>query len=318
MSPHMPSRRILFYAAVLAALGAVPMVVGGFYLEFTNQILIFALFAASLDLLAGYTGLISLGHAAFFGIGAYATAILVELGVVRLVFVLPAAVLLSALAAAAIGALCIRTTGVSFIMITLALAQLVYYVALNSPMTGSTDGMLMFQRPESGLPGIDLENNIHFYYYSLLLVGLSFGIMGRLVSSPFGRALQGIRANEERMSAMGYRAGTYKLTVFVIAGAFAGLAGHLFVNLQFFIDPSSLQWHASGQVLTMVLMGGLGTLSGPAVGAALFIGLEEVISSYTDHWMLPMGIILVLIVLFARGGVVGLWRGIRSKGPWNG
>ncbi len=303
-----PWARRLAYPALLPALAAMPWIASDFYLGFATLILIFSLFAMSLDLLVGYTGLVSLGHAAFFGIGAYATAILIELEVVQAVLVLPASVLLAALAAAAIGALSVRTAGVSFIMITLALAQLVYYVALNSPWTGSTDGMLMSQRPVVGLPGIDLEDSRQFYFYCLLWVGLSTVLMARLVRSPFGRALQGIRANEERMGAMGFRTVTYKLAVFVIAGAFAGLAGHLFVSLQFFIDPTSLQWSASGQVLMMVVLGGVGTLAGPAIGALVFHGLEDLISSYTQHWMLPMGLILVLVVLFGRGGLIGLWR----------
>jgi branched-chain amino acid transport system permease protein len=198
----------------------------------------------------------------------------------------------------------VRTAGVSFIMITLAMAQLVYSVALNAPWAGSTDGMLLARRPLAGIPGIDLERPAQFYGYCLLLAAAGYALMRRLVDSPFGRALQGIRVNPERMEAMGYRTAAYKLAAFTQAGVFAGVAGHCFAAAQFFIDPTSLHWTASGQVLMMVVLGGEGTLIGPALGALVFHGLEQWISSYTKHWMLPMGVILVLLVLAGRGGLV--------------
>jgi branched-chain amino acid transport system permease protein len=167
--------------------------------------------------------------------------------------------------------------------------------------------MLLTQRP-GGIPGINLESGAQFYGYTLLLTAGSYIVMRRLCASPFGATLSGIRVNTERMQAMGYRANGYKLAVFIVAGVFAGIAGHAFACSQFFIDPTSLHWAASGQVLMMVVLGGEGTLLGPAFGALLFRGLEEGISRYTQHWMLPMGLILVALVLTGRGGLARLAR----------
>lgn len=289
--------------ALLAVLASVPLWASAFYLEFATLILIYALFAMSLGLLVGYAGMVSLGHAAFFGIGAYTTALLIEHGISRLAWVLPASALAAGLAALGIGTLAVRTSGVSFIMITLALAQLVYSAAINASWAGSTDGMLLTQRPVTGIAGIDLENPAQFYAYCLLLAGAGYLIMLRLSGSAYGHALQGIRLNPERMEAMGYRIAAFRLAAFVQAGAFAGIAGHCYAAAQFFVDPTSLHWTTSGQVLMMVVLGGEGTLLGPALGALVFHGLEQWISAYTKHWMLPMGVILVLLVLFGRGGL---------------
>jgi len=304
--------RALGWALLLAFLASVPFWAGAFYLEFATLILIFALFAMSLGMLVGVAGMVSLGHAAFFGIGAYTTALLIERGILRVAWVLPASALAAALAALVIGALAVRTSGVSFIMITLALAQLVYSVALNAPWAGSTDGMLLAQRPVLGIPGIDLEQPAQFYGYCLLLGVASYGVMRRLTASAYGHALRGIRLNPERMEALGYRIAAFRLAAFVQAGLFAGIAGHCYAAAQFFIDPTSLHWTASGQVLMMVVLGGEGTLLGPALGALIFHGLEQWISAYTEHWMLPMGIVLVLLVLFGRGGTARLGMDLRA------
>lgn len=289
---------------LLTVLATVPLWVSAFYLEFATLILVYALFAMSLGLLVGYAGMVSLGHAAFFGVGAYTTALLIEGGSAHLALVLPASAAMAGLAALGIGALAVRTTGVSFIMITLALAQLVYSIAINAPWAGSTDGMLLAQRPATGVPGVDLEHPATFYGYCLLLATLGYLVLRRLTASAYGQALQGIRLNPERMEAMGYRIAAFRLTAFVQAGVFAGVAGHAYAAAQFFVDPSALHWTASGQALMMVVLGGEGTLLGPALGALVFHGLEQWISMHTKHWMLPMGMILVLLVLFGRGGLV--------------
>lgn len=283
---------------------ALPWVHEGFTLHFANSILVFSLFALSLNLLVGFAGMVSLGHAAFFGLGAYATALLAEHGVTGAWAMLPLTVLVCGVAALVIGWLSLGTSGVGFLMITLALAQLLYFVALNADWAGSTDGMILSSRPL--LPGVDLNQPEAYYYYTLALVAGSALILRRLVASPFGRVVQGIRVNEHRMASLGFATRHYKLLAFLISGVFAGLAGHLFVGLQNFIDPTTLSWQASGQVLIMVVLGGTASFYGPVLGALIFITLEEWISSYTEHWMLPLGLFLVAVVLFGRGGLAGL------------
>ncbi|MDH4246264.1 MAG: branched-chain amino acid ABC transporter permease [Deltaproteobacteria bacterium] len=305
--------RLAVWTLPLAYLLAGPLIHGGFWLNLMTLVLTYAVFAMSMDLLVGFAGMVSLGHAAFFGMGAYATGILLELGWRSEYLVLPAALLVTALLALLLGRLSVGTSGVSFIMVTLALSQLVYHVALNSPWTGSTDGLILSQRPTLSPLPLNLEDPRHFYYYSLGWALIVLAGLRRLVDSPFGRVAQGIRVNESRMESLGYNTQRYQLTAFIIAGTLAGLGGHLFAILQNFIDPTSLTWQVSGQVLVMVVLGGLGTLHGAALGAFAFILLEQWISRYTQHWMLPLGVFLVAMVLSGRGGIMALLQRLTAR-----
>jgi branched-chain amino acid transport system permease protein len=294
-------------------------VIGQPYLiALASRILILALAAVSLDLILGYGGMVSFGHAAFFGLGGYVVAILTFHasqgtplagaipGSTELLIVLPAAVAVSALAAAAIGALSIRTTGFSFIMITLAFAQMVYFLFVTLRIYGGDDGLSM--RSRNTLAGYPLRDNATFYYVCLTALGLFLLICRRLVRSRFGLVLVGCKENERRMATLGFSTYGTKLIAFCIAGAGAGAAGALLANLDRFASPDTLHWKMSGELLVMVIMGGVGTLYGAVLGAAVFVGLETVLRIWTDHWMFVLGPILVAVVLFARRGIWHLLR----------
>ncbi|MGW8194668.1 MAG: branched-chain amino acid ABC transporter permease [Desulforhopalus sp.] len=293
-----------------------------YLVSFGSRILIYALAAVSLDLLLGYSNMISLGHAAFIGIGAYVVAILhfhsfegVPLtdfplalsGSDNGLLVLPLAMLVAAFAALIIGALSLRTTGMHFIMITLAFAQMLYYFFVSLEKYGGNDGLSLYAK--NSLPGLDLADDSHFYYFCLALLALFLLIAYRLIHSRFGLILQGGGNNERRIRALGIRANSYKLTAFVIAGAGAGLAGGLLANQTEYVSPGLMHWTLSGELMVMVLLGGLGTLYGPVLGAAVFLLLEEQLGMYTEHWMVYMGPLLILTVVFAKGGLFTLLAG---------
>jgi branched-chain amino acid transport system permease protein len=287
-----------------------------FYIRFFSRIMIYALFAMSLDLLVGYTGLVSLGHAAFFGVGAYAVAGLInKAGVTELWVVLPAALVSAAALAAVIGWISIRTAGVYFIMITLALAQMAYYFFNDQLYWGGTDGMNIAQRPTLAVGGIalvDLNNRVQFYYAVLgCLVG-AFALLSVLLRSPFGHALVGIRANEGRMRALGYDVQTYKLIAFVVAGTLAGLAGFLEATRSTFATPAYLGWHESGHVLMIVILGGMGTLFGPVIGAFVLLLMEDFFATLTDRWLLIEGLFVMAVALLMPQGIAGLPRRIAA------
>jgi branched-chain amino acid transport system permease protein len=283
-----------------------------------SRILIYALAAVSLDLILGFGGMVSLGHAAFFGLGAYVVCILsvhgfegtpvvtwpFQLGVHLSALVLwPAAVVLAALAAAVIGALSLRTSGMHFIMITLAFAQMLYYFFVSLEAYGGDDGISLLARNQ--LPGIDLGDDRQFYYLCLAALAGFLLLAYRLVDSRFGMVIRGCKANERRMKSLGFPTFRYRLVCFVIAGAGAGLAGALIANQTEYVSPGLLHWTRSGEILVMVLLGGMGTLFGPVLGAMALLLMEELLSIYTEHWMVYLGPFLVLVVLFAKRGILG-------------
>jgi len=289
-----------------------PFLPFSYALAVLTDVLIFGLFAMSLDLLLGYTGLVSFGHAAFFGIGAYVAGIVgIHVGP-QIYLTLPAALASAALAALVIGYFSIRTTGVYFLMLTLAFSQMVYAAAFKAPFTGASNGLAGIPRPTLG-GGFGFADSTAFYYLVLALVLLSYWIMARLVAAPFGKSLRGIKENESRMRAVGYNVQRYKLAAFVIAGAFAGLAGALRAQFNFFVAPDTLYWTTSGIVLVMVIIGGAGTLVGAALGAGLVQVLQNLISSYTERWPLLLGAIFILFVLYAPKGMMGMVDQLNNK-----
>ena len=298
--------RLLGVGALLAAVAAFPAVAGAYPLKLLQEILIWGIFAMSLDLLMGYAGMVSFGHSAFFGIGAYTAALaLKETSHLLSALALPA--LVTALAALVIGFCCIRTSGVYFIMLTLAFSQMFYAYAFQTAWLGAEDGVFGVPRPH--LFGLDLANPSAFHLYLVALVTLAVLVLWRVVRSPFGHVLQGIHENEGRMEAVGYAVQRHKLMAFVIAATIAGVAGSLYTQLNLTISPDAFFWTASGEALLMVIIGGTGTLSGALLGAAAFILLQSLVSSYTERWMLILGLTFILFVLFAPGGIVGALRG---------
>jgi len=291
----------------------------GYGVGIATRILILALAGIGLNLILGYGGMVSFGHAAFFGAGAYVVAILAHHdfmgdplmtwpfqigGSNQALIAWPAAVGVSALAALAIGALSLRTSGLYFIMITLAFAQMLYFFFVSLETYGGDDGLSLFSRSRAG--PLDLHDATQFYYLTLALVLLALFASARLVSARFGLALQGIRDNERRMRALGFATTRIKLAAFVLSGALTGLAGALMANHTEFVSPSFLDWHRSGEILVIVLLGGMGTVFGPVAGAVVFFVLEEVLSQWTQHWPIVFGPLLVLAVLFAKQGLWGL------------
>jgi branched-chain amino acid transport system permease protein len=281
-----------------------------FYISFAARVLIYAMAAASLNLVLGYGGMVSFGHAAFFGAGAYIVAILAVEGVSSAWLAWPAAVGVAALAALAIGAVSLRTRGVYFIMITLAFAQMMYYVFVSLKTYGGDDGVSLPGR-SSGF-GVDLRGDLVWYYLVLALLAAVLYLLHRLVHSRFGRVIEAIRENETRAAAIGYPVYRYKLLCFVISGAIAGLAGALIANQSVYVSPSLLHWIQSGTLMIMVILGGVGRFWGGPLGAAVLLTLEETLSgsqmlgAYSLHWQLAVGAILLAVVLFAPQGIAGL------------
>ena len=304
-------------AALLALLIAFPLAANhwdqSFYVSFASRILIYAIAATSLNLILGYGGMISFGHAAYLGAGAYTVGILMQEGVASAWIAWPAAIVTAGLSAAIIGAICLRTRGVYFIMITLAFAQMMYYVFVSLRSYGGEDGFTLARRSTTGL-GFDLKNDLTFYYIVLALLICAIVLMRRLTQARFGGVLDGIRENETRMQAIGFPTYRYKLLAFVIAGAAAGLAGALLANQNAFVSPSVLHWSQSGTLMIMVILGGVGQLYGGALGAAVYLILEEVLSSHTVHWQFALGIVLLTVVLYAPKGIAGLFAQRRRRG----
>ena len=295
---------------VLAAMIVFPFLVPSYPRQLVAEIYIFAIFAMSLDLLLGFTGLMSLGHAAFFGLGAYTVTILAAQFDVNAWIGVVAGVGVAGLGAALIGFFCVRTTGISFLMLTLAFSQLIYSVALKwRDLTGGSDGIAMPDRPS--FFGMSLSDSLTLYFMALLFFVLAYLGLRRLLQSPLGRAFVGIRENEPRMLAIGYRTRAYKLLSFVIAGSFAGFAGGLYAIFNTFISPDAMYWTASGDVLIMVMLGGAGTLIGPMIGTGLFLLMKNVVSSYSEHWMLIIGVVFITCVMFFPGGIWGTLQHVR-------
>lgn len=278
-----------------------------FYIGVASRILIFALAATSLNLILGFGGMVSFGHAAFVGVGAYAAGILMHSGFGSAWMVLPVAFVISGCFALLIGAISIRTQGVYFIMITLAFAQMLYYLMVSLKAYGGDDGLSLSARFELGW-GLDMSLDSTFYWLVLALAVSVFLLVHRLLNSRFGHALQAIRENEARMAAIGFPVFGYKLIVFTLAGAMAGLAGALLANQGGFVSPSMMQWSESGVLMVMVILGGVGHLYGGLVGAIVFLVLEEALSTYTIHWQFGLGAVLLGVVLLAPNGLLSLLR----------
>jgi branched-chain amino acid transport system permease protein len=304
-------------ALIFVALAAVPLVasVGAqtYLLDLVSRIMIFAIAAVALDVLIGYGGLISFGHAAFVGLGAYAVGILSAHGFGDALIALPVALAASALFALATGAVCLRTHGVYFIMITLAFSQMMFFTAASLAPYGGDDGLTV--RARNTIAGFALMRDaLSFYYVAFACLLATYLLCRAMLGSRFGRVFCGARENPIRMASIGYDVYRYQLVAYVIAGAIGGLSGFLLANAAEFVSPSYMSWQRSGELVIMVLMGGMGTLYGAVMGAAAFVLAEEWLSGLTEHWKMIFGPLLVLIVLFARGGLVSLAaRLVRSK-----
>ena len=292
-----------------------------YYVALGSRVAILALAGVGLNLALGYGGMVSFGHAAFFGVGGYAAGILAHhafdgsplltwpaIGGSDLVLVLwPAAVVAAGLAACLIGALSLRTSGVYFIMITLAFAQMIFYLAISIRAYGGEDGLALYL--PNRLPGLDLGDDLQFFAVCFVLLMLTLALSARIAGSRFGAALQCARQNERRLAAVGIAPTPIKLTAFVISAMITGLAGALYVELNGFVSPAMLSWHQSGEIMIFVILGGVGRLFGPLAGAALFVLLEAIVGGMTERWQLILGLILLGVVLFARGGLIGLIAG---------
>ncbi|MBC7735040.1 MAG: branched-chain amino acid ABC transporter permease [Bacteriovorax sp.] len=323
--PTAPARNLLDHPlhwrwalALLLLLLALPAVATAlqqeFYIGLASRILIFALAATSLNLILGFGGMISFGHAAFVGLGAYTIGILMQGGISSAWLAWPLAVGVSALFALAIGAISLRTKGVYFIMITLAFAQMLFYLLVSLKAYGGEDGMALAGRSVIA-PAIDLKQDSAFYYVTLAVFALAFVAVQRLLNARFGHALQAIHENETRMVAIGYPVYRYKLAAFTLAGGLAGLAGVLIANQSGFVSPALMQWNQSGMLMIMVILGGVGQLYGGVLGAVVFLVLEEVLSSYTIYWQFGLGAMLLAVVLLTPNGLMSLFqRGAKEIG----
>ncbi|KYO52278.1 branched-chain amino acid ABC transporter permease (plasmid) [Tistrella mobilis] len=320
-----PGRRLVVHGLGLAVFAAMPLIAAAvgdpFVVSLFTRFLIYAIAAVALDLVMGYGALISFGHAAFFGLGGYVVGIIAhhaaETGTIfglatsnSALVVWPVAIGLSALLALIIGGLSLRTQGVQFIMITLAFSQMVYFMLVSLEVYGGDDGLLIMER--NTLPGIDLADPTVFYYLCLAVLAGWLLLCRRLVGSRFGMVLRGLKQNERRAVNLGFAPLPHRLAAFVISGAGTGLAGVLWANYALYVSPDMAAWSKSGEFMSIVILGGVGTLFGPVIGAAVFLGLEQLLAIWTEHWMLVMGPVLVAVVLFARRGLYGFLVGERS------
>lgn len=290
-----------------------------YYITLATKVAILAMAGVGLNLALGYGGLISFGHAAFFGVGGYVAGIIashalnyepitewpfVIEGTTQMLILWPLAIIVSALFALLIGLLSLRTSGVYFIMITLAFAQMIYYFAISWPAYGGEDGLSVYLR--GNFPGLNTMDGFSFFGICFIWLMAAIWLSSRMVNARFGLALQAAKQNAERVAAVGIAPFKIRLTAFVISGGITGLAGALYTDLNRFVSPSVLSWHTSGEIMVFVILGGVARLYGPLVGAALFIILEQTLGGLTEHWQFWLGLILILVVLFARGGIIGL------------
>lgn len=307
--------RNIVVAALLIALALLPVYAefGGnrFVLTLFTRIVILAMAAVSLNLILGFGGMMSFGHAAYLGIGGYAVGILAHEGVTSGFVQWPVALAVSALFALVIGALSLRTRGVYFIMITLAFAQMAYYIVSGLARYGGDDGLTIYKRSQFFEP-LNLSSKVQFYCLCLALLYGSIYVVYRLINSRFGMVIQGARSNDTRMRAIGFPTYRYKLACFVIAGTMCGLSGALLANHTDFVSPAMMYWTRSGDLIIMVVLGGMGSVAGPVFGTVALLVLEEVLSGITEYWQIILGPLLLLVVLFARGGIDGL---LRQAGP---
>jgi branched-chain amino acid transport system permease protein len=319
----MKSARFASVLIGIVALALWPLITGKFGVDFVTKTMIYAIFALSLELLVGTTGLVCFGQAAFFGLAGYAAVKLSPEGAAAsLVWLLPASMAVAALYALFMGALSLRTKGVYFIMVTLAFAQMAYYVVHDTPLGGGSDGIYLYVKPVLALGSltlIDLDAPLAMYYFVLASLVVVFGFLALLLRSRFGRALAGIKANEVRMRATGFSTYPYKLAAFVISGAIAGLSGFLFAVKDGFVNPELLSWHLSGAVLIMIILGGLGHLRGAVIGAFAFALLQElfkseaIFGSFAKHWLLGMGLTIIVCVALLPHGLIGVADRLKAR-----
>ena len=308
----MARKRILIAALILVAFALVPIVAQSHHLTMFGRILIYAIGALSLNVLLGYAGLVSFGHAAFLGIGAYSVGIMAHYGIESGFIQWPLGLFAAAIAGLIIGAISVRVGGLYFIMITLAFSQLFYFLAVGLTVYGGDDGMTIAARSNFG-GLLNLNNQIVLYYTLFVVVLLFLGFIHQLSNSRMGMILAGIRSNEDRMRALGFKTYPYKLIAFVLSAMMCSVSGLLLANLTDFVTAQYMSWHRSGELLIMVILGGMHSLFGPVVGAAALLLLEEVLSNYTDHWALILGPLLLVIVIYAPQGIWGSLFGDQTK-----
>jgi len=315
--PRMPSLTAeLLPALIFIAFALVPVLAATgaetYLLSLFTRVMIFAIAAMSLDVLVGYGALISFGHAAFVGLGAYAVGILSSHGINEALIALPVALAAAALFAWLTGAICLRTSGVYFIMITLAFGQMAFFTASSLAPYGGDDGLTIHVR--NAVAGFAVfASNRAFYYVVLACLLGCYLVCRALVVSRFGRVLRGARENPIRLAAIGFDVYRFRLVAYAISGALGGLAGFLLANATEFVSPAYMSWPRSGELIIMILLGGIGRLHGAIIGAAAFILLEEWLSGVTEHWKMIFGPFLVAVVLFARGGLIGVWNEIAAR-----
>jgi len=312
--------RSLPLLALLVFAAAFPFFGEKYYVDLVMKIMILSVFALSLELLVGQTGLVSFGHAAYFGIGAYAAALLSpQSGPASFWLLFPAALGAAGLYALAVGALSLRTRGIYFIMVTLAFAQMAYYVFHDTKLGGGSDGIYLYFRPQTGTKLLDLGAPLTFYFFVLAALVVTFLLLAALQRSRFGRALAGIRVNEQRMRAAGFATYPYKLAAFVIAAMLAGVAGFLYALKDGYVNPEILSWHQSGAVLLMIILGGIGSLRGAVFGAIAFVALQElyqsqaIFGSFSKHWQLLLGLTIIAFVALMPKGLIGLGAQLRLR-----
>ncbi len=318
---------MLSLSRLLALAGAVVLVALPFIADgvgmpaattLATSMLIYGIAAASLNLALGYGGLVSFGHAAFLGLGGYVVGILYHhfvsgdpvfgwfAGTNQLIVSVPAAMLVCGLLAAAIGALSLRTSGVQFIMITLAFAQMLFFLFVSLKAYGGDDGLIIRRR--NALPGLDTRDDTTFYFVCLAIAAVCWLLLQRFARSRFGVVLSGVRQSERRMAALGFTPYVYKLVAFIVSGMGTGLAGALLANHLRFVSPDTLHWTKSGELMVMVVLGGVGTLSGPWLGAAALVALEAILAAWSENWQIFLGLVLLVVVLLTRGGLDRLLR----------
>ncbi|MEZ5779755.1 MAG: branched-chain amino acid ABC transporter permease [Paracoccaceae bacterium] len=310
---------LVIFAALVATTVVAALTGNPYIVTLATKVAILGLAGAGLNLALGYGGMVSFGHAAFFGLGGYVTAILAShaangtpvatfpfamTGTTEMLAIWPFAIGAAGLAALVIGALSLRTTGVYFIMVTLAFAQMLYYFAVSWPAYGGEDGLSFYVR--NSFPGLNTFAPLQFFGICAAALGAVLILETLLTQSRFGLALRAVRQNEGRVIATGIRPYGIRLTAFVLSGMVAGLAGSLFADLNRFVSPAMLSWHMSGEIMVFVILGGVGRLAGPIAGAAVFIALEYLLGPVSDHWQALLGLLLLAIVLFAPGGLMGL------------
>jgi len=304
------------HSVILLGMGLVPLFISKYYLMLTVEAMILSVFAMSLDLVMGYAGMVSFGHAVFFGIGGYALGVTILHITPSIWVALIVASLSTGCLAFFVGLVSIRTRGIYFAILTLLFGEIIYRFVFHTPALGGSDGLIGIPVPRLNLLlfAVDMKKTLNFYYVTVIFAYLSYVTCSRLVRSPYGRVIQALRDNERRVSYLGFNVKTYKIIAFIISGIFAGLSGALFSLFKTFADTEQLHFLTSGKVIIMNLLGGLGTLIGPMIGAVFLTIYETVVSSYFESYHIITGVIFILIVIFLPKGLLGLFRGDRRRG----